>query len=377
MLERLKGFLKFFLPPPVRAFNREIERILAAILDGRKEISRACKQLEDGVSTRLDALSAEQSSLVREENRMIMQQLIDLSSKNTTLLEKINAQAEEINQLQRKLSQVQMSIVDGNSELLQQTNSISAVLTAETAQHQQEKLRNAVEAVHKQAAEGRRSASEAVWAEIFNNAISGSPWLTNTAFAPGRWAVGYPALYAMYRILNEVRPKRILELGLGQSTRMIAQYAATHESVEHIVVEHDPEWISFFKNDFQLSARSKIVQLDREMVSYKEAESVRVFKGFRESFDGQKFDFLSIDAPLGGDMKQYARIDILSLLPDCLSDDFVIMIDDAERSGEAHTIAEMEMCLKQEGIPYRRGRYSGQKDSVILCAERVAFLATL
>lgn len=75
MLERLKNALKFFLPPPVRAFNREIERILAAISDERKEMHQERKQLEDSISARLDALSAEQSSLLREESRMLAQQI--------------------------------------------------------------------------------------------------------------------------------------------------------------------------------------------------------------------------------------------------------------------------------------------------------------
>ena len=67
----------------------------------------------------------------------------------------------------------------------------------------------------------------------------------------GRWAVGYQYLYVMYRVLNEIHPRRILELGLGQSTRMLGQYAAAHENVSHFVVEHDPEWIDFFQRDFR------------------------------------------------------------------------------------------------------------------------------
>jgi ribosomal protein RSM22 (predicted rRNA methylase) len=178
----------------------------------------------------------------------------------------------EINSLQKQLEQ-QAAL---NKELLEQ----------------QKKLANAIERVRWQSMESTRYASEAVWAETFNNTIAGSTWLKNTAFAPGRWAAGYPVLYVMYRVLNEVRPKRILELGLGQSTRMIAQYAASHEGVEHFVVEHDPDWIAFFQNDFELSPRSQIVQLDREMVPYKEAQAVRTFKNFKATFGGGKNSIL-------------------------------------------------------------------------------------
>lgn len=225
--------------------------------------------------------------------------------------------------------------------------------------------------------ENGKYAVEAVWAAIFNNTIFNSQWLVDKTFAPGRWAVGYPYLYVMYRVLNEVRPKKILELGLGQSTRMIGQYAAACSDVEHIVVEHDLEWIRFFENDFQLSNHSQIVQLEREMIAYKEAAAVRVFSDFKEHFVGQKFDFISIDAPLGGDMKQYARIDVLTMLPECLSDDFVIMFDDCERVGEANTLAEMEKILQENEIKYKCGRYSGKKDCVLICAAHLGFLASM
>ena len=164
---------------------------------------------------------------------------------------------------------------------------------------------------------------------------------------------------------------------MGQSTRMISQYAASCEAVEHIIVEHDQEWIDFFKNDFQLSPQSRIMQMEREMVSYKEAEAVRVFRGFQEAFTGQKFDFIFIDAPLGSDMKQYARIDVLQILPLCLSNDFILMIDDAERSGEAHTAAEIESRLSECNVKYKKGRYRGKKDCVLICSEKVRFLISL
>ena len=220
-------------------------------------------------------------------------------------------------------------------------------------------------------------ASEIVWAEIFNNAISDSTWLHNTAFSAGRWAVGYPYLYVMYRVLNEIRPKRILELGLGQSTRMLGQYTMAKENVTHLVVEHDPEWIAFFKRDFALSERSRIIQLDREMERYKEASEVRVFKGFAEQFKNEKFDFISIDAPLGADMKQYSRIDVLKILPDCLADDFVIMIDDSQRPGETQTVKEMTNKLENSGIAYKTGKYAGNKECTIICSENLKFACSM
>ena len=222
-----------------------------------------------------------------------------------------------------------------------------------------------------------RYASETVWAEVFNNVISDSPWLKNTAFSAGRWAVGYQYLYVMYRVLNEIHPRHILELGLGQSTRMISQYASSHEQVEHFVVEDDPEWIDFFSRDFTLCNLSKIIKLDCEMIPFKEAEAVRVFKGFEEQFNGRKFDFISIDAPVGYDMTQYARIDVLKMLPGCLADRFIIMIDDTERTGETNMVNAIKEQLKQSGIAFAVGRYSGKKDCTVICSNNLRFVCSM
>lgn len=338
-MEYIKNFLKRILPPPVRTFLREVEG-LRQMLEGKTRLLEERQREVLGTVAHLAEEQQKQTEVLRRENEVLAKRL-----------------EEQTVRLERMERDTQTALQEAAEERKQ--------------------LATAIEKTCLQSAEGMRYASEAVWAAIFNNAISGSTWLKNTTFSPGRWAVGYPALYVMYRILNEARPKRILELGLGQSTRMIAQYAAAYEDVEHIVVEHDAEWIAFFKNDFALPERTKIVQLDRELMPYKDAAAVRVFKGFRETFAGRKFDFIFIDAPLGGDMKQYARIDVLGLLPKCLSENFVIMIDDAERIGETHTEAEMEKCLQENEVSYKKGRYCGKKDIVLMSAEHMGFLTSM
>lgn len=52
-----------------------------------------------------------------------------------------------------------------------------------------------------------------------------------------------------------------MELGLGQTTRIIWQYAEFNEECSHFVVEHSEDWIDFFKKDFSLGIRTKVVNL--------------------------------------------------------------------------------------------------------------------
>ena len=223
----------------------------------------------------------------------------------------------------------------------------------------------------------RKNAAEAMWGILFNNVITDSPWLKNRSFSAGRWAMGYPALYVLYRVLNESHPVNILELGLGQSTRMISQYADSFDEVSHTVVEHDREWITFFKRSFELSPRSNLVLLNRETTAYKEAENIRTFAGFADIFSDKKFDFICIDAPFGGDMKQYSRIDVLKILPKCLNHEFIIMLDDTNRIGESRTLEEMLSVLTTSGIPFFVGHYEGDKKTSVICSAGMKFFASL
>lgn len=222
-----------------------------------------------------------------------------------------------------------------------------------------------------------RWSSEAIWCNIFNNTILDSTWLTSKSFSPGRWAVGYPFLYFMYRILNDFKPSSVLELGLGQSTSMLVQYAKAYDFVEHSVVEHDEEWITLFQKNIEIPKNTRIIRLDREMATYKEAEEVRVFSDFKNTFYGSKFDFILIDAPLGGDMKQYSRIDILSILPFCLNESFVIILDDYQRKAERNTGKEIERILKENHIKFAANTHRGDKDLRIWTSVDNKFICTL
>ena len=343
----LKGFLKRILPPPVNSFNREITRVLDAIEADKK------------------ILYAQQES---SENR--------LRSENTALLKLLETmraeQSSRLEILEESLQMQSQMIGEHAKQIMADDARYFSEMQKECA-----KIAENVERTRRQSIDASRHAAEAVWAQIFNNTITNSAWLRDKTFSPGRWAVGYPFLYVMYRVLNEARPKRILELGLGQSTKMIAQYAVAFNDVEHIVVEHDPEWVKFFCNGFPLPANTKVTLLEREMIPYKEAEAIRVFKNFKETFQGQYFDFISVDAPLGADMPQYSRIDILNLIPNGLNHDFICMVDDCDRSGEMHTLQEIKQKLSDNQITYQVGRYSGAKTCSIVCSDSNSFLCSL
>ena len=362
IIEDAKNDLKRILPPPVDSFMREINIVKAELSRQHGELS----ELREENRKLLDELRG-----IREDGKKQSGELSELREENRKLLDELRGIREDGKKHSDELSELR----EENRKLLDELRGIREDSKKQSGELS--KLREENRKLLDELKRTERKAAESIWASIFNNTITGSAWLKTQTFSPGRWALGYPALYALYRILNGVKPKHILELGLGQSTNMITQYVSSKREAEHFVVEHDPAWLSFYKKEYPVSKQTEIVQLDRTFVPYKEAESVRVFDGFKERFSGKRFDFILIDAPLGSDMKQYARIDILSLLPECLSESFTILFDDTGRSGETNTIKEICCALDAAEIKYVKGNYSGEKTCTVICSADNAFLCTL
>lgn len=227
------------------------------------------------------------------------------------------------------------------------------------------------------------SNQELIWANVFHDTIRGSKWLPeNTALSPGRWAVGYPGLYALYRVLDDFKPQSILELGLGQSTKLTGNYTKYRrqlgETCEHYVVEHDKTWIDFFSINNDIT-ETQILNMEMQEITLELDENgsakVNIYVGFGEKLKDKVFDLIFIDAPLGSD--DYSRIDIVDILPNCLADNFVIMMDDYHRVGEKRTVEIIKNMLRENGIAYKVGMYSGEKSTALIVSENLGFLLTM
>lgn len=224
-----------------------------------------------------------------------------------------------------------------------------------------------------------RRSRDSEWATVFRDTLRGSEWLKDVSISPGRSAIGYPGLYALYRSLDEFRPRRILELGLGQSTRVIGSYAG-HFGAAHTIVEHDGDWISFFLGKHGKNEGTRMMRLDCAESPYegryiRTQESIRHYEGFAEALSGETFDFIFIDGPQGS--RGYSRPDVTELLPECLEKSFVIMLDDSERQGEQNTMHAMMQILTGAGLRFAAGQYDGVKNTGVIVSEDLKFLLTL
>lgn len=376
--EWVQKLIQKCVPPTRRFVNRRINELLDEIQnkidsinleDINNEIRNASRINEEQIKN-LTKLTQDNDSTYKSEHSEIRKDIKNKLSEiyeikeSVRILEELKRSIQQIEEKQNyileliktqdsRISDLQKNIIDVTSEMTivqkNQTNKFTLLEKVE---------------------------EENTWANVFHDVIKDSVWLQNKAFAPGRWAAGYQMLYVMYRILDSTRPKRILELGLGQTTRMISQYSIFYNA-EHQVVENDPKWIEFFATTYEVPDNVKIINLNTIVDKYLDDEAVIMYRGFEEQFRGQKFDFICIDAPLGGKAIKYARVDVLKILPECLEREFVIIIDDTERIGEINTIELIQKTFKENGIQYVMKRYDGRKSSTIFTTKKYSFLTSL
>jgi hypothetical protein len=227
----------------------------------------------------------------------------------------------------------------------------------------------------------KRLVQENYWANIYNNTIQGNKWITNIGISPGRWAVGYPVLYLVFRILNEVRPNFVLECGLGELTKMIQAYKNLHNNNAYcLTVEHDYEWIEFKKSQFLDTKLIEIIKCELEDINVIENNKSLVYKDLLEKLDKIdkeiQFNLIIIDGPKGSN--RYSRFDIVKLIEaGKIHKDFIIILDDYERIGEKDTCEILLKRLEEMQINYQLGVYRGEKDSLIITSNSLSFYTTI
>lgn len=216
---------------------------------------------------------------------------------------------------------------------------------------------------------------ELEWAHIYHDSIRGKKWLEELPLNVGRWAGNYSFFYVLNRILMDYKPKSILDLGLGESSKFISSYLDNYLlDTRHIIVEQNKEWINSFQDKVLLSKRSTIVHCPLKETEIKGFLS-NSYDGFREKIT-EKFDLYIVDGPFGSD--RFSRYDIISIVDKLeLKDQFIIMLDDTNRKGEQDTLIDILYSLKTKNIKYYLGEYKGTKAVTLLVSENYRFAISM
>ncbi|MBR1601085.1 MAG: hypothetical protein IJ677_05850, partial [Alphaproteobacteria bacterium] len=190
------------------------------------------------------------------------------------------------------------------------------------------------------------------FANLLHDTLVNSTWLKDKSFSLHGWAANYSFIYMLYRILDNAKPTRILEMGMGQTSRLTSQYIAyCNPNAALDIVENDAGWIATYQPQLAQNEHTKIHQCDLEFFTYDNVEC-RKYKDLNEVVGNTKYDLIIIDGPLGAD-QTLPRSNVLDLIRnDNIAEDFIIIFDDAERKGEQKTIANALALLENKGIKY-------------------------
>ena len=208
----------------------------------------------------------------------------------------------------------------------------------------------------------------------FNSTIMDSDWFRYKSISPGEAAIDYSFFYTLYRVLSAAKPENIIEFGLGQSSKMIHQYA-DYYGKRAVTVEHDNNWANFFKStkDGDYPVNIKLIEL--EEIEF-DGNITLTYKDCVKAFEGDKFDLFVVDGPFGKDFN-YSRTQIISMLQYCASDDFIVIIDDYNRKGEKNMVRKLFSYFESEGIKFVFREYKGFKSHVLVTTPKFNFLTTL
>jgi hypothetical protein len=216
---------------------------------------------------------------------------------------------------------------------------------------------------------------EIIDAQLFRGVIEDCEWIKHKSFAPGGWAMDNAALYTLFRILNDVRPKNVLEFGLGQSSKMVHQYATFIEDTKALTIEHDDEWINFCCKSIQKDINMNIQHIDEEIVVYNGVETLS-YKNIDEITNVGGYDLIIVDGPFGS--PRYSRSQIINIVSGNLPKQFCILMDDSNRKGEKETIKAICKIFEDKKTNYFIKEYaSGKKSHTVICSDDLKFLKTL
>lgn len=220
-----------------------------------------------------------------------------------------------------------------------------------------------------------RQNQELVWAHVYHDSLRGKTYLENLPLNIGRWAGNYPFFYLLNRIMSDAKPQRILEFGLGESSKFIS--ACLQEdlpSTTHQIVEQSSKWATAFTNQFTLNEFSKI-SICPLVIKKINDHDVNCYEGLTDVVAGT-FDFYLVDGPFGS--PHYSRYDILSMAERLSSsDEFIIVIDDFERVGEKETSQALIALFDVKEIKTYTQVYTGIKEVWVLSTSKYRFMTSI
>lgn len=215
------------------------------------------------------------------------------------------------------------------------------------------------------------------FADLLHDTIINSTWLKDKSFSLHGWAANYSFIYMLYRILDNTKPQHILEMGMGQTSRLTSQYVAyCNPNATLDIIENDAGWIATYQPQLAQNEHIKVHQRDLEFFTCDKVEC-RKYKDLNEIVGNTKYDLIIVDGPFGA-TQTLPRSNVLDLIKSHnLAADFIIIFDDTERKGEQNTVAQAIKLLQEQNVEHFVFQRSGIKTQTYITSLTKSFIQYL
>jgi hypothetical protein len=191
-------------------------------------------------------------------------------------------------------------------------------------------------------------------------------------------AAGNPSLLLLLmKCLRFCQPSKILELGSGQTTKLLAYYYRDNPNTYVLTLEHNKYWSDIFVpyithnekyHDYRFSPLKDI--------NFKspgtDTKIQTKWFDIGNEIKLHKFNLILVDGP--NMANTYSRSGFLQYLPDILDEKFIIIFDDAERYGEIMTINLLKALFNYSKIDFVCFEVNGIKRQLVFCSNHYKFL---
>lgn len=194
-------------------------------------------------------------------------------------------------------------------------------------------------------------------------------WLTRIPMAsPNGGTASFSLLYVLLSILQNRVVSHLMELGVGQSTILCAQYARTFQR-ELTLIDDNLEWLQFVQNNAAISHEDGIFAIYAKLKKISAVE--KVIDWYDCEQPTKKFDFLLIDGPPAYLRRiQYNRLGIMNWLPGIMSEEFIIVIDDSNRKGEQLLVNSIMHIFQRKGIEVGKREIVGANSQTVIATPK-------
>lgn len=200
---------------------------------------------------------------------------------------------------------------------------------------------------------------------------SHTDWLDCPPISSPGGTASYSLLYVLLSLLRSRDFTRILEFGVGQSSKLISAYVDGTPGTTSMHIEHDKAWLDMavpYSPEIQLVyaplVKTKVFDKEVQWYSAERPES--------------QFDLLLVDGPPAWSREtRFNRHGILNWIPEILADDFVLVFDDAARVGERKATAAVKRILSETGREVLSADFVGGSSQTVFATPKFRYAVYL